>query len=157
MIHGKQNIRFDVHVTVHRRHSEGKEPTRCDRVCSFIASTCFGHQYSHHQEYLPDTRKKPYTHTTNDPRPPAFTSLTNSLLAKPLDCNTLHHNTRAYNFAYLFQVWPPKSRSYLLIVLLMMGILVPVTCWGNKTAYFVASGWFYTFTVSTMHGHRNIK
>jgi hypothetical protein len=26
---------FDVHVTVHRRHSEGKEPTRCDKVCSF--------------------------------------------------------------------------------------------------------------------------
>jgi hypothetical protein len=32
-------------------HSEGKEPTRCDKVCSFIASTCFGHQYAHHQEY----------------------------------------------------------------------------------------------------------
>jgi hypothetical protein len=42
---------FDVDVTVHRRHSEGKEPTRCDKVCSFIASTCFGHQYAHHQEY----------------------------------------------------------------------------------------------------------
>jgi hypothetical protein len=24
--------KFDVHVTVHRRHSEGKEPTRCDKV-----------------------------------------------------------------------------------------------------------------------------
>jgi hypothetical protein len=42
---------FDVHVTVHRRHSESKEPTICDKVCSFIASTCFGHQYAHHQEY----------------------------------------------------------------------------------------------------------
>jgi hypothetical protein len=41
---------FDVHVPVHRRHSEGKEPTRCDKVSSFIASTCFGHQYAHHQE-----------------------------------------------------------------------------------------------------------
>jgi hypothetical protein len=41
----------DIHVTVNRRHSEGKEPTRCDTVCSFIASTCFGHQYVHHQEY----------------------------------------------------------------------------------------------------------
>jgi hypothetical protein len=30
---------------------KGKEPTRCDRVCSVIASTCFGHQYAHHQEY----------------------------------------------------------------------------------------------------------
>jgi hypothetical protein len=29
---------------------KGKEPTRCDKVCSFIASTCFGHQYAHHQE-----------------------------------------------------------------------------------------------------------
>jgi hypothetical protein len=27
-----------------------------------------------------------------------------------------------------FQLWPPKSGSYLLIVLLMMGILVPETC-----------------------------
>jgi hypothetical protein len=39
----------------------------------------------------------------------------------------------------------------------MMGTLVPETCWGNKAAYFVASSWFFTFTVSTMHGHRNIK
>jgi hypothetical protein len=30
---------------------KGKEPTRCKNVCSFIASTCFGHQYAHHQEY----------------------------------------------------------------------------------------------------------
>jgi hypothetical protein len=28
----------------------------------------------------------------------------------------------------------------------MMGILVPETCWGNKTAYFVASSWVFTFT-----------
>jgi hypothetical protein len=27
----------------------------------------------------------------------------------------------------------------------MMGILVPETRWGNKTAYFVASSWFFTF------------
>jgi hypothetical protein len=39
----------------------------------------------------------------------------------------------------------------------MMGVLVPETCWGNTTAYFVASGQFFTFTVSTMHGHMNIK
>jgi hypothetical protein len=43
------------------------------------------------------------------------------------------------------QVWPPKSGSYLLIVLLMMGILMLETCWGNKTAYFVASSWLFTF------------
>jgi hypothetical protein len=42
---------FNVHVTVHRRHSEGKEPTRYNQVCSFIASTGFGHQYAHRQEY----------------------------------------------------------------------------------------------------------
>jgi hypothetical protein len=29
---------------------------------------------------------------------------------------------------------------------LMMGILVPKTCWGNKTAYFVTSSWFFTST-----------
>jgi hypothetical protein len=56
-----------------------------------------------------------------------------------------------------FQVWPPKSGSYLLIVLLMMGILVLETCWGNKTAYFVASSRFFTFTMCTMHGHMNIN
>jgi hypothetical protein len=27
----------------------------------------------------------------------------------------------------------------------MMGMLVPKTCWGNKTTYFVTSGWFFTF------------
>jgi hypothetical protein len=39
----------------------------------------------------------------------------------------------------------------------MMGILVPETCWGNKTAYFVAYSWFFTFIMSTMHGHMNSK
>jgi hypothetical protein len=62
-----------------------------------------------------------------------------------------------YTTQAAFQVWPPKSGSYLLIVLLMMGIFVPETCWGNKTAYFVASSWFFTFTMSTMHGHMNIN
>jgi hypothetical protein len=51
---------FAVHVTVHRRHSEGKEPA--------------------------------------------------------------------------FQVWPPKSERYSLIVLLMVDILVPETCEAIKTA-----------------------
>jgi hypothetical protein len=37
---------LDVYVTVHRRQSEGKEQTKCDKVSSFIASTCFGHQYA---------------------------------------------------------------------------------------------------------------
>jgi hypothetical protein len=27
----------------------------------------------------------------------------------------------------------------------MMGIVVPEACWGNKTAYFVASSWFFIF------------
>jgi hypothetical protein len=49
-----------------------------------------------------------------------------------------------YTTQVAFQVWPPKRGSYLLI-LLMMGILVPKPCWGNKTAYFVASSWFFTF------------
>jgi hypothetical protein len=44
-------VGFDVRVTLHRRHSEGKEPTRCEKVCSFIASTCFGHLYVRRQEY----------------------------------------------------------------------------------------------------------
>jgi hypothetical protein len=39
----------------------------------------------------------------------------------------------------------------------MMGILVPETCWDNKTTYFLASGWFVTFTMSKMHGHINSK
>jgi hypothetical protein len=34
-----------------------------------------------------------------------------------------HYTTQA-----AFQLWPPKRGSYLLIVLLMMGILVPETC-----------------------------
>jgi hypothetical protein len=33
---GKHHSWFDVHVTVHRRHSEVKEPTRCDKVCSWL-------------------------------------------------------------------------------------------------------------------------
>jgi hypothetical protein len=32
---------FDVHMTVHRRHSEGKEPTRCDKACSFYCLNMF--------------------------------------------------------------------------------------------------------------------
>jgi hypothetical protein len=30
---------------------KGKELTRCDEVRTFIASTCFGHQYAHHHKY----------------------------------------------------------------------------------------------------------
>jgi hypothetical protein len=129
-------------VTVHRSHSEGKEPTRCDKVCSLIASTRFGHlpntpphfpsapptptKLTQHTQKLPQIlsnpthpvstqhTNSPYKHTTNDPRPRAVTSLTNSLLTKPPHCSTLQHNTRPHYFAYLFQVWPPKSGSYLL-------------------------------------------
>jgi hypothetical protein len=31
------NGKFEIHVTVHRRHSEGKEPTRWDKICSFYS------------------------------------------------------------------------------------------------------------------------
>jgi hypothetical protein len=57
----------------------------------------------------------------------------------------------------VFQVWPPKSGRYSPIVLLMMGILMPETCWGNKAAYFVASSRFFTFTVPATHGHISSK
>jgi hypothetical protein len=39
--HDETDSLFDVHVTVHRRHSEGKEPTRCDKVCSFYCLNMF--------------------------------------------------------------------------------------------------------------------
>jgi hypothetical protein len=55
-----------------------------------------------------------------------------ALLAKPLLCNTLHDNTSAHYFAYLLQVWPPKSGSYLLIVLL--------SGFGGLVASMLASG-----------------
>jgi hypothetical protein len=67
-------------------------------------------------------------------------------------CNSLHHNTRAHYFAHPFQVWPPKSGRHSLIVLLMMGMAY----WcpkhveaikTAKTAYFVASSRFFTFTM----------
>jgi hypothetical protein len=64
---------------------------------------------------------------------------------------TLRYTTQA-----AFQVWPPKSRSYLFIVLLTVGILMPETCCGIKIAYFVTSSWFFTFTMSMMLGHMNI-
>jgi hypothetical protein len=42
---------------VNKNENEGKEPTRCNKLCSFIASTCFRHRYGHHQgtvnAYLP--------------------------------------------------------------------------------------------------------
>jgi hypothetical protein len=47
-----------------------------------------------------------------------------------------------------FQVWPPKSGRYSLIVLLMMGILVLKHVEAIKTANFVASSRFFTFTVT---------
>jgi hypothetical protein len=37
----------------------------------------------------------------------------------------------------------------------MMGILVPKTCWGNKTTYFVASGWFFTFQYVDAQSHEH--
>jgi hypothetical protein len=44
------------------------------------------------------------------------------------------------------RVGPPKSGSYLLIVLLMMGILVPETCWGNKTLSHLVGSLFSVVT-----------
>jgi hypothetical protein len=38
----------------------------------------------------------------------------------------------------------------------MMNILVPETCWGNKTAYFVASSWFFTFHYIYLHYLRTL-
>jgi hypothetical protein len=119
---------FGVHVTVHRRHSEGKEPT------SHVFPSLYGPIFINTPAQPPFTRpfntpipsnpthpvstwytkQPPSTHTTNNPR------------------NSLHHNTSAHYLAYPFQVWPPKSGIYSLIVLLMLGILVPETCWGNK-------------------------
>jgi hypothetical protein len=59
------------------------------------------------------------------------------------------------------RLWPhPKSGRYSLILLLMMGILVPKSVEAiktAKTAYFVAYSRFFTFTVSKMHGHMDIK
>jgi hypothetical protein len=51
---GGLKLNFDVHVTVHRKIRQGKEPTRCITYgvySVFFSSTCFGHQYAHHQEY----------------------------------------------------------------------------------------------------------
>jgi hypothetical protein len=39
----------------------------------------------------------------------------------------------------------------------MKAILVPETFLGNKTAYFVASSWFFTFHYVYDAGHMNIK
>jgi hypothetical protein len=39
----------------------------------------------------------------------------------------------------------------------MMGILVPETCWGNKTAYFIVSSWFLTFTVYDARSHEHLQ
>jgi hypothetical protein len=38
----------------------------------------------------------------------------------------------------------------------MMGILVPQTCWGNKTAYFVPYSWFFTFYYTTVSFTYNV-
>jgi hypothetical protein len=48
--------------------------------------------------------------------------------------------------------FPGMATKYrkLLILLLMMGILLPLTSWGNNTAYFVVSSWFFTFTISNV-------
>jgi hypothetical protein len=79
------------------------------------------------------TKQPLHTHTHNQRSTSACRHITeNSLLAKPPHCNSPHHNTRVHYFAYPFQVWPHKSGRYSLIVLLMMGILVSETCWGNK-------------------------
>jgi hypothetical protein len=69
-----------------------------------------------------------------------------TLLAKPPHCNSLHRNTRAHYFAYLFQVWPPKSGRYLLLYSWWWAYWCPKHVEAIKTAYFVASSWFFTFT-----------
>jgi hypothetical protein len=75
------------------------------KYVAFVASTCFEHQYAHRQEY------------TARRMGPATSSEQCSL--QEAQCRTTQSN---------FQVWPPKSGKYSIIVLLTMGILVPETC-----------------------------
>jgi hypothetical protein len=92
---------------------------------------------------------------TQKPRPRAVTSLTNSLIAKPLHCNTPHLNTRAHYFAYLSRYGRIKEEvtnctpddGHVLCPKHVDAIKLHILL------HLVGS---LPFTMSTMHGHMNI-
>jgi hypothetical protein len=112
---------FAVHVTVHRRHSEGNGPARCDKVCGFYCLNMF---------------RAPICPSSGVQLVSIFRCRWPYLESR-LGCAALHEDVARVLFTprspvgttqAAFQVWPPKSGRYSLIVLLTVGILVPETC-----------------------------
>jgi hypothetical protein len=66
-----------------------------------------------------------------------------------------HLTIQCYTTQTAFQFWTPKTE--LTTVLLTKGIMVPETCWVNKSPCFVATSWSLFYIISTMHGHTDIK
>src|SRR5215510_4578195 len=103
----------------------------------FIHSTCFGHQYAHHQEY----------------------KLGSCLfcVALAVGCvycledvahlpSSTHIQQRALHITGSFQVCTPDD-----------GHTGARNMLSEQYRHFVTSGWSLSYIISTMHGHTNIK
>ena len=137
-------------------HVEIKRPTRCNRWF-FIAkltvrSTCFRHHYAHNQELK-------------------------SIMQVVAACGTWSFGLQVVGLVwscrlcvrfagcFLASRKPSTTGSnhlYNTLELLMMGIMVPETCWAknkfcNKETSVTSSWPFYFYVLTTMHGQTHVK
>jgi len=124
-----------------------KMPTKCNRgfYCRFfVRSTRFGHHYAHHQELKSIIQWLLY----------ALRSIlqTGHITISPTPDQLLENHSTKYH---------RKQPLYNILELLMMGIVVPETCWAsnkicNKNLCCIWLA-FYFHILTTMHGQNHIK
>jgi hypothetical protein len=122
---------FDGHVTVHRRHCVRYRTNQMWQYMKVIDSTCFGHQHAYHQEYkqwiphlVTNPGKRPQLHSAGLldvcaarrmwPNPLSSAHIKQSSDMRPRRLSRVGH-----------------QMQWSLSVLLMMGMLIPETCWVN--------------------------
>jgi hypothetical protein len=98
---------------------------------SVLSSTCFGHQYAHHQEYIAayDVQHWYCRPRSSGARLLYCTILHHTAVVVTNNCRIVH-TASSYAPLYLgrqYQYWTSYAVIYY-IVLLMMGILMPETC-----------------------------
>jgi hypothetical protein len=127
-------------MTKIKRSVEIKRPTRCNRwffiAKLIVCSTCFGHQ--------------------------ELKSIIQVVAACGTWCFGLQFVGLVWNCRLCVPSTTGSNHLYNILELLMMGKMVPKTCWANNKFCnkepSVASSWsFYFHVLTTMHGQTHIK
>ena len=138
----------------HERRVKRKRPTRCNQSDFYyqtFISTCFGHHYAHHQE-----NKSVHCRIW------CSALVVMAVVVRSWDASCVHtaRVPAPHNHSHHNQCRTPYAAVHTL-VLLMMGIMMPVTCWDKSLIInirLVASCWFLSLHPTfMMHGHKSLK